>query len=84
MFTIRPKCHSACDRCNTICKEQIYLTIEHVYQTIHDFIIGGGCGQEYEYGPKLELEQYEGAGMDVVIKDGRTEKARFAVEFLIV
>lgn len=83
MFKIQPKCNPACGRCDVFCRDCVYQTIEQAYHTIYEFVAGGGCGHPYTNGPNLELDQSDGAGMDVIVKDGKTEKVRFAVELAI-
>ena len=79
MFKIKKISETYCGDCADILDAD-YQIIESAYDALQVFV-----NKEAELGhydrPTIELDQHVGASMDVLIKDGDIEKARFSIEF---
>lgn len=79
MFRIKKISEPYCGDCADILDAD-YPLIESAYEALRNFVDKEADLGHYER-PNIELDQHEGASMDVLIKDGDIEKARFSIEF---
>lgn len=79
MFKITKISKPYCGDCSEIL-EADYSAVELAYEALRNFVHTEAELGHYDR-PRIELDQHTGPRMDVLIKDGDVEKARFLIEF---